>query len=121
MAFKVRTAERENVTTVSTLDVPADFMAAMEAEYSVVKADPTKEIILDGDNAKETALYVQWAKFWGMNRAGDKLSVFKQPAKKGGSETEARLLLKAYDPNAVKRGRKPTAEAPAPAGNSAKK
>lgn len=122
MAFKVRTVERENVTRVSTLDVPQDFLEAMEKEYSVVKDDPTREMILEGENAKETTLYVQWAKYWGMNRpnGGDKLSVFKQPTKKGGSDTEARLLLKPYDPNATKRGRKPTANAETPAETPAK-
>lgn len=106
MAFKVGHAERENVTTISTLDVPEDFLTMLEAEFKFVQADPTYEIVVEGDTAKETALYVLWAKFWGMNRE-QKISVFKQPVKKGGPATVARLLLKPYDPDATPRGRKP--------------
>lgn len=108
MAFKVTTAERQNAVTVKTLDVPAEFIAAMEAEYATTVSDPTRELVIGGDTAKETALYVVWAKHWGMNRETGKLSVFKQPTKKGDDGLSARLAVRPYDPNAAKRGRKAT-------------
>lgn len=107
MAFKIRTEERPNVTRVTTMEVPAEFIAAMEEQYAVVVADPTREIVLEGDNAKEATLYVQWAKYWGLNRES-KLTVTKSPSKKGGGDNLARLTVKPFDPNAVKRGRKST-------------
>jgi len=126
MAFKVSHAERENITRVTTLDVPKDFLDLMNAELAYVKADPTYEIVIEGDNPKEVALYLQWAKFWGMSLPeGERLSVFKLATKKGGSDKVARLQLKPFDPNGVQRGRKPstkeTPETPAVATTEAEK
>ncbi len=105
MAFKVRTEERPNITRTSVMEVPAEFIALMEEQYAVVVNDPTREIVIEGDDAKEATLYVQWAKYWGLNRES-KLTVTKSPSRKGGGDNLARLAVKAFDPNAVKRGRK---------------
>jgi hypothetical protein len=119
MAFKIRT-ERRPVSTsgVTVKQVPEEFLAAMEGEYARVTADPTQEIILTGENAAETTLYLQYAKYWG-NQHDPALLVSKLPKRKGDPELDARLSI-VDKATATPRGRKVAAvetpaETPAPA------
>jgi len=115
--FKVSHAERENITRVTTLDVPKDFLDLMNAENSPTSRQtlPSK-IVIEGDIRRKWAV-LQWAKFWGMSLPeGERLSVFKLATKKGGSDKVARLQLKPFDPNGVQRGRE--AEHQGNSGNS---
>lgn len=115
MAFKVRTETKPLSSGVTVREVPAEFLAAMDAEYARVTEDPTREIVIAGETAAETTLYVQYAKAWG-GMHEPKLLVTKNPARKGDAELDARITIVDAS-KAPKRGRaaKPAAEAKAEA------
>lgn len=105
MAFKIRTEVKPDTATgVAVSQVPADFLAAMDDEYAKVLADPTKEIIIAGENKAETTLYVQYAKAWGGMKT-PALLVTKLPSRRSDNELDARLGVIERD-KAPKRGRK---------------
>lgn len=113
MAFKVRTEVRPATNAgVTVSEIPGDFLAAMDAEYAAITADPTREIVIAGETAPETTLYVQYAKAWGIMHE-PKLSVTKLPPRKTDNALDARLGIVDAE-HAPKRGkRKPATPAPA--------
>lgn len=118
MAFKLRTEVKQSGTPVTVTQIPEDFLAAIEAEYAAVTADPTREVILAGETPQETTLYVQWAKAWGV-RHDPELFVTKQPARKSDDKLDARLNI-VLKSQATPRGRRTAKNAVPVAADTAK-
>src|SRR5262245_35915303 len=112
MAFTVKHVETPQATrvrtnAVETMEVPADVVAAMEAEWTFAQANAGYTTVIGGESAPDALHNVQYAKAWGMQRKGGKVVVTRLPEKAGkGDPLNLRVTLAKYDPNAAKRGRK---------------
>lgn len=113
MAFKVTHVEtpvtqRVRTNAVETMEVPAEVVSAMEAEWEFTQDNAGYTSVIQGDSASEALQNLQLAKAWAAQRKAGKLTVTKLPEKPGkGSPLAIRVTLAKYDPNAAKRGRKP--------------
>jgi hypothetical protein len=113
MAFKVTHVEtpqtnRVRTNAVETMEVPADVVTAMEAEWKFAQANAGYTTVIGGESAPDALHNVQYAKAWGMQRKAGKVTVTRLPEKAGkGDPLNLRVTLAKYDPNAQKRGRKP--------------
>ena len=95
---------------VAVTEVPAEWAAALDAEYEYVKRDQINPVI-DFDTPKEAAIHLAYARAWGLSKPeGQKITVRKGTARKDDKEGTLRLVMVPFDPNAAKRGRKPKAE-----------
>lgn len=93
---------------VTVTEVPPAFAAALDAEWEYVKRDQVVPVIVF-PTAKDAAFHLAYAKAWGGSKPeGEKVTVKKGPARKDEPEGTLRLIMEPFNPNAPKRGRKPS-------------
>ena len=93
---------------VTVTEIPPAFVTALDAEWEFVKRDQVVPVIVF-PTAKDAAFHLSYAKAWGLSKPdGQKVTVKKGPARKDEPEGTLRLIMEPYDPNAPKRGRKPS-------------
>lgn len=112
MPFQFNRESKPVGRTVQVSTIPPEFAAALDSEWGHHKG----EYLLSHDfgTAKDAAKHLAYAKAWGLSRE-EKVTVRKATAHKDDSEGLLRLTMEPFNPDAPKRGRKPSNN-----GNSAK-
>lgn len=106
--------ESTRATRVTISNIPADYVAALEAEWKAQKESAVAfNIALDLDSPKEVTRHASYARAWGLSREGEKVEVRKLPLRKGDNENTLRLSMEKHDPNKAKLGRPAKSESAA--------
>jgi hypothetical protein len=114
VTYAIRREEKSDTTRANRVNVssiPADYVAALEAEWAALSASPVPfNVVIDLESPKEVTRHASYARAWGLSRENDKVEVRKLPAKTGDTENTLRLSMEKHDPNKPKLGRKPNGE-----------
>jgi hypothetical protein len=100
--------EPQSAPRTAQVEVPAPFARALDAEWKLVQKDQVNPVI-DFPTAKDAAFHLAYAKQWGREQT-PQVTVSKGTLRKDDQEGTLRLIMKPFNPDAPKRGRKANAD-----------